>query len=141
QHFEFMFVWSKGKPLTFNGARAAARKFGASDWQRRTVREADGSNRRVNVSAPYKETKLIGNVWKYGVGHGKTAKDVSAFKHPAMFPEALARDHILSWSNPGDTVLDPFLGSGTTGKMAVLEGRRFIGIERDETYFQIAQRR
>ena len=61
--------------------------------------------------------------------------------HPAQFPESLARDHILSWSNPGDTVLDPFLGSGTTGKMAILEGRRFIGIEREEKYFDIACKR
>jgi site-specific DNA-methyltransferase (adenine-specific) len=59
-------------------------------------------------------------------------------RHPAPFPEALARDHIISWSNPGDVVLDPFLGSGTTGKMALLEGRRFIGIERVPKYFDIA---
>ena len=58
-----------------------------------------------------------------------------------MFPEALARDHILSWSNPGDTVLDPFLGSGTTGKMAVLGGRNFIGIEISPEYMAIAEKR
>ncbi len=69
---------------------------------------------------------------------GEDAVTVSAAL--AQFPEALARDHILSWSNPGDVVLDPFLGSGTTGKMALLEGRRFIGIER-EPNFQIAQNR
>ena len=74
------------------------------------------------------------NVWTYSVG----GTDLG---HPAAFPEALARDHILSWSNPGDVVLDPFLGSGTTGKMAILEGRRFIGIERVPEYFYIARRR
>ena len=74
------------------------------------------------------------NVWD-------TAKQNPGALHPAQFPEAIARDHILSWSNPGDTVFDPFLGSGTTGKMALLEGRRFIGIEREPEYFEIAQKR
>jgi len=61
--------------------------------------------------------------------------------HPAPFPVKLVTDHILSWSNPGDTVLDPFLGSGTTGVAAANTGRRFIGIERDPDYFAIAQAR
>lgn len=61
--------------------------------------------------------------------------------HPAVFPLALAQDHIVGWSNPGETVLDPFLGSGTTGVACANTGRRFIGIERDETYFQIAKDR
>jgi DNA modification methylase len=61
--------------------------------------------------------------------------------HPAPFPEALAQDHILSWSNPGDTVLDPFLGSGTTGKMAILNNRGFIGIEISSEYLDIASER
>ena len=61
--------------------------------------------------------------------------------HPAVFPLRLAEVHILSWSNPGDTVFDPFLGSGTTGKMAILHGRNFIGIERVEKYFDIACKR
>src|SRR5690606_18940313 len=70
-----------------------------------------------------------------------TEKQSKRFGHPAMFPEALARDHILSWSNEGDTVFDPFLGSGTTGKMALALGRRFIGIERNAEYFEIACKR
>jgi site-specific DNA-methyltransferase (adenine-specific) len=61
--------------------------------------------------------------------------------HPAPFPEHLVNDHIISWSNEGDTVLDCFMGSGTTGKMALLNNRKFIGIEKDETYFKIAQDR
>ena len=61
--------------------------------------------------------------------------------HPAVFPEQLAKDHIISWSNEGDTILDPFMGSGTTGKMAVLNNRNFIGIELDEGYFNIAKER
>ena len=58
-----------------------------------------------------------------------------------MFPEALANDHIISWSNEGDVVLDPFMGSGTTGKMAIRNNRNFIGIELNEEYFKIAERR
>lgn len=71
----------------------------------------------------------------------RTTKDREAYGHPAIFPEALARDHILSWSNLGDVVLDPMMGSGTTGKMAVKTGRSFIGIEIDPDYYAIAQRR
>lgn len=79
-------------------------------------------------------SKIRANWWVNSVTCERTER-------PAPFPEALARDHILSWSNPGDTVLDPFLGSGTTAKMALLHGRKFIGIERDPGYFEIAQRR
>ena len=61
--------------------------------------------------------------------------------HPTVFPYALARDHILSWGNPGDTVLDPFMGSGTTGIAYKETGRRFIGIEIDADYFRIAKER
>ena len=63
------------------------------------------------------------------------------YGHPAIFPEALARDHIRSWSKHGDLVLDPFMGSGTTGKMAVQGGRRFVGIEIAPSYFDIARKR
>ena len=72
------------------------------------------------------------------VGKVKSDKGV---KHSAPFPEQLANDHIVSWSNEGDTILDPFMGSGTTGKMAVLNNRKFIGIELDDTYFEIAKER
>ena len=68
-------------------------------------------------------------------------KSEKGVKHPAPFPEQLANDHIISWSNEGDTVLDCFMGSGTTGKMAVLNNRKFIGIEIDDTYFEIAKER
>lgn len=59
--------------------------------------------------------------------------------HPAVFPETLARDHIISWSGEGDTVLDPFMGSGTTGVACVNAGRKFTGIELDQGYFDIAK--
>jgi site-specific DNA-methyltransferase (adenine-specific) len=84
---------------------------------------------------PVNETKVRQNIWAYAVGGGGDGK------HPAPFPEALARDHILSWSNEGDIVLDPFNGSGTTTKMAREMGRRYIGIEVNPEYCEIAKER
>ena len=78
------------------------------------------------------------NVWSYDVGNNKSTKDKFAFKHPAIFPEKLAQDHILSWSNEGDIVLDCFMGSGTTGVACTELGRDFIGIEYEKQYYDIA---
>ena len=64
-----------------------------------------------------------------------------AFEHPATFPENLAHDHIVSWSNEGDLIYDPFLGSGTTAKMAKTNHRKYIGSEINGDYFKIAQKR
>ena len=72
--------------------------------------------------------------------HGTTG-DKSAFRHPAMFPDKLAEDHILSWSAPDDLVLAPTRGAATTGKMALKNGRRFIGIDISEEYIAIARER
>ena len=81
------------------------------------------------------------NIWRIPSGFSCSTDDKQAFDHPAIFPEALARDHILSWSNENDVVLDPFNGSGTTTKMAREMGRRYIGIEINETYCEIARKR
>ena len=135
--FEYMFVWSKGAPASFNVLEIPTKNAGAPSGVN-TQRSADGSYQSRRTEARkgkvVKATKPMQNVWD-------TAKQGHGALHPAQFPEAIARDHILSWSNPGDTVFDPFLGSGTTGKMALLEGRRFIGIEHEPNYFQIAQNR
>ena len=58
-----------------------------------------------------------------------------------MFPEQLANDHIISWSNEGDVVLDCFMGSGTTAKMAMLNNRQYIGFELSKEYCEIAEKR
>ena len=81
------------------------------------------------------------NIWTYAGGYGRTTNDHFAFKHPAVFPEKLVEDHILTWSEPCDLVLDPFLGSGTTAKMALLNGRHYLGYEIDSEYYGIALRR
>ena len=89
----------------------------------------------------YSEYGRRTNIWEYGTGKGQSTKDDFAFKHPAIFPEQLAQDHILSWSNIGDVVLDIFMGSNTTGKMSILNGRKFIGIELDKKYYDISCQR
>ena len=81
------------------------------------------------------------NIWEYSTGKYHSTRDEIAFQHPAIFPEQLAADHIISWSNPGDIVLDPMCGSGTTCKMALKLGRRFIGIDIAEEYCEIARKR
>ena len=135
--FEYMFVWSKGAPASFNVLEIPTKNAGAPSGCK-TQRSADGSyNLRRTEARKGKvvnATKPMQNVWD-------TAKQGQGALHPAQFPEALARDHILSWSNEGDTVFDPFMGSGTTGKMAKLLSRNFIGIELDEGYFKIAKDR
>ena len=134
--FEYMFVFSKGKPKTFNPIKD---KPNVSDGRKiyGTIRQKDGSTKKQSCIG--NEIQALGqrhNVWK--ICPEKSNKNR---KHPAVFPEQLAKDHIISWSNEGDTVLDCFMGSGTTGKMAVLNNRRFIGIEIDEGYFNIAKKR
>ena len=133
QKFEYMFVLSKGKPKTFNPIMVPS-MFSGRDTSKRTMRQDGDALLCRGKTSKVAETKIKGNVWTFSPQGGKSTKDVFAFKHPAIFPEQLPADHISSWSNPGDVVLDPFLGSGTTGKMAVLAGRRFIGIETSVQY-------
>jgi site-specific DNA-methyltransferase (adenine-specific) len=90
---------------------------------------------------PTPEFSPRNNIWRYNNGKGFTTRDDYAYQHPAMFPEALARDHIKSWSNEGDIVIDPFTGAGTTPAIAREEDRKFIGYEIDKKYYEIAQRR
>ena len=135
QKFEYMFVLSKGKPKTFNPLKVPSKHAGKQSGG--TIRhdgESLGIKHKPGLIA---SEKLRGNVWTYATG----VEDRAAHQHPAIFPIKLAEDHILAWSNAGDTVLDPFLGSGTTGKAACGLGRGFIGIEREDKYFELAKRR
>ncbi|MGA1049185.1 MAG: DNA methyltransferase, partial [Minisyncoccia bacterium] len=88
-----------------------------------------------------KEFGIRNNIWKYQTGSNKSSSDNFAFKHPAIFPEKLAHDHIISWSNEGDTILDPFAGSGTVGKIAKQLNRDCILIEKELEYIKIAKAR
>ena len=139
--FEYMFVFSKGAVGTFNLIRDRRNKL-AGVVMSGTVRQEDGTTKPSRATG--KAVALMGarsNVWGYSTGKGKSSPDAIAFEHPAIFPESLARDHILSWSKAGDTVLDPFMGSGTTGKVALSLSRKFIGIEISADYIRIAQQR
>lgn len=135
--FEYMFVLVKGKIKTFNPIRE--RCINAGVPLRMGNRGADGTLRERNGAKVVQYTKIKGNIWHYYVGYGEAEPEAVA--HPARFPQKLAYDHILSWSNEGDIVLDPFSGSGTTGKMAKKLKRNFIGIELDPEYMDLARRR
>lgn len=135
---EYMFVFSKGKPKTVNLLKD---KINVGFGRKITGNKKNefGEAVKLHGANAGKTVAQFGtrhNVWLIDPARGK-----KGHKHPAPFPEQLAHDHILSWSNEGDTVLDPFMGSGTTGVACKNTGRRFIGIELDETYFEIAQKR
>jgi len=129
--YEHMFVFSKGKPKTFNPLRVRNKRSGTRYM---TISKNKDGCRAKGVIALNEEGKRK-NIWEYAVGSGTTA-DKIAFNHPAVFPEKLAEDHILSWSNEGDIVLDPMCGSGTTCKMALLNNRRYIGFDISEEYIE-----
>lgn len=142
QIFEYMFVLSKGTPKTGNLICDKPNKWaGHTNWGKNTQRRKSGELIETSNIKPVPEFSPRTNIWKYIVGGGFATKDKFAHKHPAIFPEKLAQDHILSWSNEGDLVLDCFMGSNTTGKMALLNNRRFIGIEKVEDYFEISKQR
>lgn len=132
QDFEYMFVFSKGKPKTFNPimvpCKCAGQKYDS------TCKNMGGENGRTHKTFNINNEKVKSNVWEIAVAKNTT-------NHPAVFPEKLAYDHILSWSNEGDIVLDPFMGSGTTGIACKKLNRNFIGIEKVEEYFNIAVER
>lgn len=131
--FEYMFVFSKGIPKTRNFLtdRKNISAGHISKRETRSCREDRKTSDRTRVVAEYSRRF---NVWQIGRGQNKTP-------HPAVFPENLVRDHILTWSNENDLVCDPFLGSGTTAYVARALNRKYIGFEISEKYFQIAKNR
>lgn len=139
--FEYMFVLSKGKPATFNPIMDRPNKWRKRWGKTRVRRLKDGTFSKKYESKVAPEFGMRFNIWKYNQSYGYGATDGVAFKHPAVFPEKLAEDHILSWSNENDLIYDPFMGSGTTAKMSVLNNRNFVGSEISEEYCQIAMSR
>jgi site-specific DNA-methyltransferase (adenine-specific) len=125
--FEYMFVFSKGRPKTFNPIQKPKVR---NKREKASYRQKDGSL-KIKIKEKGRETKDATNVWEFAVTGNRTG-------HPAVFPEQLANDHILSWSNEGDVVYDPFMGSGTTAKMALKNGRNYIGSEMSDEYYEIA---
>ena len=141
QIFEYMFVLSKGKPKTFNSIKDRKNVYGGQigSWGKNTSRQVDGNmvERKKKIIEEYGQRY---NVWTY-----KTSKngqeDEIAYQHPAIFPIQLVKDHIISWTNPGDLVFDPFMGSGTTAKAAVETDRSYLGSEISEEYYNICIKR
>ncbi len=134
--FEYMFILSKDKPEVTNILKRKTKHKGNS---KSTTREINGKLK--SITQHRNEYCPLDNVWIFSTGYNKTTKDKFAYYHPAMFPEELCRRHILSWSNENDIVYDPFMGSGTTAKMAILTNRNFIGSEISSEYIHIINRR
>lgn len=133
QEWEYCFVFAKGRPKAWNPIKVPSKHAGITPGG--GFRECDDRLRGRNKRGPVAETKIKGNIWRIP-NHGGNGTG-----HPAPFPLQLAADHIASWSNPGDVVLDCFMGSGTTGVACKNLGRSFIGIELDDNYYQIATKR
>lgn len=135
--FEYMFVFSKGKPKTIHLIEDRKNLWAGVNIHG-TFREADGTMKKRDEQWTEKVCKEYGcrfNVWDIPTEkNNKTG-------HPAVFPKAIARDHILTWSDRGDTVLDPFSGSGTTAIEALNLGRKFIGFEISKKYFKASEKR
>ncbi len=142
QIFEYMFVFSKGKPKTCNLISDKQNRWeGWTNWGKKTQRNnKDEIVETTNIN-PVPEFSPRNNIWRYATGAGYGTKDKIAHEHPAIFPDKLAEDHILSWSNEGDIVYDPFAGSGTTLKMAKLLNRKYIGSEKNKKYKKIIENR
>ena len=133
QKFEYMFVFVKGKIGCVNLIRDRKNKY--VEDRIKKVRQKDGSYKEQHFKTS--EYGIRYNYWIYDTGKHKG----EVFDHPAQYPLQLATDHILSWSEVGGVVLDPFLGSGTTAIACLKEHRHFIGFELNKEYFDIAQRR
>ena len=140
QSFEYMFVLAKESPKTFNPIQDKPVLKQVKMHDGTSGRDKNGKLKK-NDYYEVGEYQVRFNVWPFNVGYNCTTHDDIAFKHPAMFPEALARDHIRSWSNEGDIVLDPFMGSGTTAKVARALGRHYIGFEISAEYCDIIRQR
>jgi site-specific DNA-methyltransferase (adenine-specific) len=137
--FEYMFVFSKGDVKTHNPIMVESIHAGLELNGTTYKNYSKGEQKREKLAKPVKKEKLKGNIWEYVVG--KKAEDQEAHGHPAPFPCALARDHISSWTNKGDLVLDPMCGSGTTCKAAYQLQRNYIGIDISHEYCEMARER
>lgn len=129
QVFEYMFVFSKGKPKTFNPIMVPCKCAGQTYDS--TCKNMGGENGRTKKNFKINKEKVKDNVWDIAIAQNHTS-------HPAVFPLELAVDHIRSWSNEGDIVFDPFMGSGTTGIAAFSLGRKFVGCEISKKYYDEA---
>ena len=131
--FEYMFILSKGKPKTMNFICDHKTTHGGRVQRKDSVINK-GNNVKGEGSFVRNEFARRPNIWKIHVGKNKTG-------HPAIFPEQLAHDHIITWSDEGDLVYDPFMGSGTTALMAASTNRRWVGSEISDDYAELCHQR
>lgn len=134
QTFEYMFIWSKGKPKTFNPI-TDRKNIWSGTYSEGSERQKDGTTKKKVNKNRIKDFGWRFNVWEIN------AAKFNRTGHPAVFPIKLVKDHIISWSNEGDTVLDPFLGSGTTRIACWDLKRNFIGYEISKEYFDNQEKR
>lgn len=137
QEWEYLFIFSKGKPKTFNPIKIPCNYAGQETWGQPAYYKTNDGTLTQKGKQVIADKKIKGNIFEYQTGSQMTGD----IEHPAMFPEKLAEDHLMTWSNEGDTVLDPFSGSGTTCKMAKNLGRHWIGIEVNPEYIEISNKR
>lgn len=137
--FEYMFVFSKGLTKTHNPIMVDSLHAGLQLNGTTYKNYSKGFQTRKKMAKPVKDKKIKGNIWEYVVGKNK--EDQTAKGHPAPFPVKLVEDHILSWTNKGDLVLDPMCGSGTTCIAAKKLGRNYIGIDISKEYCDLAEKR
>lgn len=140
QAFEYMFVLSKGRPKVVNLLEDIPNLSAGKVKTNSARRKALTGEHKIEERKPGKEFSRRTNIWEYAVGVDSRA-DSLVKQHPAVYPLVLAHDHISTWSNPGDIVLDPFFGSGTTGVACFNLGRNFIGLEISQEYCELAQLR
>ena len=132
QAWEYLFCFSKGKPKTFNPIMVEAKYGGTSNMKNR------GKDGELNYTKAKRNTHTkVRNIFTYSIGGGITTRDKVAYGHPAIMHEQMAVDQIISWSNEGDLIYDPFMGSGTTAKAAITLGRKVFGSEISQEYCEI----
>lgn len=140
QCFEYMFCFSKGQPKTFNALTEPTKSAGQKIKAFRITEVGRGNLPDEDIGREIKSERKVGNIFFYNVGTS-SSRDKIAFEHPAIFPEQLVEDQIRTWTDEGDIVYDPFMGSGTTAKVAHLQGREWFGSEISNEYVRLAKRR
>jgi len=142
QIFEYMFIISKGIPSKVHIITDRPNRWaGYTNWGGNSVRLKNGKLKEAKDCKRYKKYGARTNIWEYSNGFGFGTKDKDSYEHPAMFPEQMVEDHIISWTDESDIVYDPFMGSGTVAKMAILTNRNYIGSEISVEYVNGALQR
>jgi DNA modification methylase len=140
QCFEYMFCFSKGQPKTFNPLTGPTKSAGTKIKAFRITEQGRGNVPDEDIGRQIKSERKLGNIFYYNVGTS-SSKDPEAFGHPAIFPEQLVDDQIRTWTDAGDVIYDPFMGSGTTAKVAQILARQWLGSEISTEYVEIANKR